>query len=108
MVSFSDLKLGFGTSTLFPIGSNLYKRDRSLLTNKPEQVVGLSDNWKSKGKVGLNLLATLSSHERIYVPASNISREPEDGCMKKLKLERSLKLRKEDSRGKSFNVLSNK
>ena len=41
------------------------------------------------------------------MPASNIERVPEDGCMKKIKIERSLKLRKEDFRNKSTNVLTN-
>ena len=44
---------------------------------------------------------------RIYVPASNIERNPEDGCMKKIKIERSLKLRKEDMRVKNYNILTN-
>ena len=47
------------------------------------------------------------TYDRIYVPASNISRQPEDGCMKKIKLERSLKLRQEDLRKKNYNVLTN-
>jgi hypothetical protein len=51
--------------------------------------------------------AELDTHKRIYVPASNIERNPEDGCMKKIKIERSLKLRKEDFRSKTTNVLTN-
>ena len=41
------------------------------------------------------------------MPASNVNREEEDGCMKKIRLERSLKLRREDMRGRSFNLLTN-
>jgi hypothetical protein len=41
------------------------------------------------------------------VPASNIERQPDDGCMKKIKIERSLKLRKEDFRNRTFNVITN-
>lgn len=41
------------------------------------------------------------------MPASNIERQPDEGCMKKIKIERSLKLNREDCRDKNFNVLSN-
>ena len=47
------------------------------------------------------------THTRIYVPASNIERQPDDGCMKKIKIERSLKLRKEDFRSKTYNPVTN-
>jgi len=77
-----------------------------LLTNKPEKIVDIDDDWKAKGKVDCHL-TMLDTQERIFKPASNIDRNPEDGCMKKLKLERSLKLRREDTRGRDFNVLSN-
>ena len=42
--------------------------------------------------------AELNTMRRIYEPASNIERQPEDGCMKKILMERSLKLRREDLR----------
>jgi hypothetical protein len=90
-----------------PVGDSRFKRTTSLLTNKPEQVVDVDEKWKYKGKVSDNNLCFLNTEERIFKPASNINRKPEDGCMKKLKLERSLKLRKEDTRGRTFNVLSN-
>ena len=51
--------------------------------------------------------AELNSKKRIYQPASNIERQPEDGCMKKILIERSLKLRREDLRSKTFNICSN-
>ena len=44
---------------------------------------------------------------RIYEPASNIERQPEDGCMKKILMERSLKLRREDLRSKTYNIMTN-
>ena len=69
-------------------------------------IVDLSEKWKSKGKVN-EKLQTLNTYERIYESASNIDRNPQDGCMKKIKIERSLKLRVEDGRGKSYNVLTN-
>jgi hypothetical protein len=50
--------------------------------------------------------ADLDTYERIFVPASNIERKAEEGCMKKIKIERSLKLRKEDLRRKDYNILS--
>ena len=41
------------------------------------------------------------------MPASNVDRNEEDGCMKKIRIERSLKLRREDLRGRSYNLVSN-
>lgn len=52
-------------------------------------------------------MRTLSTYARIYEPASNIERNQEDGCMKKIRIERSLKLREEDDRSKGFNPLTN-
>ena len=74
-----------------PISSPQYKRTTSL-QKKPESVIDVADKWKSKGKVDIDITRH-KTYDRIYVPASNISRQPEDGCMKKIKLERSLKLR---------------
>ena len=48
-----------------------------------------------------------STFKRIFVAASNIERNAEDGCMKKIKIERSLKLRQEDTRGRSTDLISN-
>lgn len=53
-------------------------------------------------------LSSLNTYERFCVPASNVDRKQEDGCMKKIRLERSLKLRREDLRGRSYNILTNK
>jgi hypothetical protein len=81
-----------------PVGSELYKRNTaSLYTYLPDKIVDISENWRKKFLVP-NSQANLNTYERICVPASNINREPEDGCMKKIKIERSLKLRKEDVR----------
>lgn len=82
------------------------KRTKSLLQTKPETVVDISDKWRKKAVVQ-GSQAELDTHKRILVPASNIERIPEDGCMKKIKIERSLKLRKEDFRNKTTNVLTN-
>jgi hypothetical protein len=89
-----------------PVSSEANKRTKSLLQNKPETVVDISDKWRKKAMVH-GSQAELDTHKRIYVPASNIERVPEDGCMKKIKIERSLKLRREDFRNKTTNVLSN-
>lgn len=75
------------------IGGTEYQRTTSLITNKPEKVVDIDEKWKNKAQVSENHLTSLNTEERIFKPASNIIREEEDGCMKKLKLERSLKLR---------------
>jgi len=40
------------------------------------------------------------------MPASNVTRLPEEGCMKKLKIERAVKLQLEDSKGKSYNIIT--
>jgi hypothetical protein len=44
--------------------------------------------------------------ERIFVPASNVDRHKEEGCMPKIKIERAAKLDREDTRGRSYNILS--
>ena len=52
-------------------------------------------------------VSSLDTFKRIYSPASNVNREPEDGCMKKIKIELSLKLRKEDLISKKTNIVTN-
>lgn len=48
-----------------------------------------------------------SSHERIFVPASNVERAKEDGCMNKLKIERTMKLWNEDFKNRrNYDILS--
>lgn len=50
----------------------------------------------------------MTTHQKLYMPVNDTDRKPEDGCcMKKVRLERTLKLRKEDMRDKDFNVLTN-
>ena len=81
-----------------PISSETNKRTKSLLQNKPETIIDIGDKWNHKHIVQ-GSSAELDTQKRIYKHASNIDREPEDGChMKKIKIERSLKLRKEDIR----------
>jgi hypothetical protein len=90
-----------------PIGSDTQKRKTSLLQAKPETVVDISDKWRNKKIISENPLCSINTYERLYVPASNIERKPEDGCMKKILIERSLKLRREDFRSKNYNVITN-
>ena len=49
----------------------------------------------------------MPTYEKLFESVSNINREPEDGCMKKVRLERSLKLRKEDKRSVANDIISN-
>jgi hypothetical protein len=68
----------------------------------------VSDKWKKRRQLKDAFgSSSLDTYSRFAVPASNVNREEEDGCMKKIRIERSLKLRREDMRGRSFNLLSN-
>jgi len=89
-----------------PISSSTFKRTTSLLNPRPETIVDISDKWKRLHHVS-GASSSLDTNERIYVPASNVDRNPEEGCMKKIKIERSLKLRQEDLRNKTFNIVTN-
>ena len=89
-----------------PISSDDHKRTKSLLQSKPETIIDIGDKWNRKHIVK-GSQAELNTQKRIYVPASNIERTPEDGCMKKIKIERSLKLRKEDFRQRNHNLITN-
>jgi len=82
------------------------KRTTSLLQKSPEKILDIGDKWDKKRYVE-NSSRKLDTYSRIYVPASNVSRQPDEGCMKKIKIERSLKLRKEDFRSKTFNPVTN-
>ena len=94
-----------------PVSSPAHKRTKSLLQNKPETIIDVADKWKTKknnfDQTASEKLYHLDTKERFCYPASNVKREPEDGCMKKIKIERSLKLHQEDMRGRDTNLLSN-
>jgi hypothetical protein len=47
-----------------------------------------------------------TTSERIFSPASNVERKKEEGCMAKIKIERTAKLDIEDRRGKSYNIVT--
>ena len=100
------IKTCFGTSAQLSIGSEDFKRTTSLFGEKPEKLVDIHETWKNKGNVP-GSQSSLDTYRRIYVPASNINRDPEDGCMKKIKIERSMKLDREDLRNRTVNLLTN-
>ena len=89
-----------------PVSSDTFKRTKSLLQTKPETVIDIGDKWKHRRDVE-GSIAHLDTRRRIFEHASNIERIEEDGCMKKIKIERSLKLRKEDFRDKNHNIVTN-
>jgi hypothetical protein len=47
-----------------------------------------------------------TTNQRIFVPSSNVDRKKEEGCMNKIKIERAVKLDKEDHREIKYNILS--
>ena len=67
-------------------------------------MVDIHDTWKGKGRVAE--AGRGNSFERIFVPASNVTREKEDGCLNKLKIERALQLRQDETKGRSFNIIN--
>lgn len=86
-----------GTSDQIDVGSSSIKRFSSLFAKgAPDKVVEVSDLWKTKGTVKDSRIKQFNTHERLFVAANNVDRKPEDGCMKKIKIERCLKLRQEE------------
>ena len=47
-----------------------------------------------------------TTNQRIFVPSSNVDRKKDEGCMNKIKIERAVKLDKEDHREIKYNILS--
>lgn len=101
-----------GTSEQLPVSSVDYKRVTSLhKEGKKDPVIILDSKWKSKAQVQPALCPPRlqTTKERLFMPPSAVvSRAPtkEDGCMPKVKIERTLKLDQEDRRQKSFNIIS--
>jgi len=80
------------------------KRTSSLhAKGKEDKVVEIDDKWKTKRNIPE---AHKNTMQRIFEPASNVNRVKEEGCMNKIKIERSLKLRDEDMRGRKFNPIT--
>ena len=72
-------------------------------------MVEIADTWKSKNVVKGSRIKEFNSFQRLFEPADNVDRKSEDGCMKKIKIERSAKLRQEDTRGHNhFDIISGK
>jgi len=86
------------------MASESMKRTSSLHgKGKPDRVVEIADQWKTKGTIPGSHKNT---NQRIFEPASNVNRTKEEGCMNKIKIERSLKLRDEEMRGRKFNPIT--
>ena len=91
-----------GTSDQMDLGSPAIKRFASLFSKgQPDTVIEFNDVWKHKGPVRNSSIKSHKTHERLFVAASNVEREPQDGCMKKIKIERSMKLRNEEFKNRS-------
>ena len=91
------------------LGSNTYKRSESL--HKPgveDRVIDLHKDWNKKIEVAreINPPRTETTKSRIFEAASNVDRKKQEGCMNKIKIERANKLDIEDTRGRTFNVIS--
>ena len=73
-----------------------------------DKVVDIHDKWKSKHSVPAEANPPRSepTHNRIFVAADNVDRRRQEGCMNKIKIERTDKLVREDRRERSFNILS--
>jgi hypothetical protein len=71
-------------------------------------VVVLHKDWKQKQQVDptCNPPRMESTQSRIFVAASNVDRKKQEGCMNKIKIERTAKLVQEDHRHNSYNILS--
>ena len=102
-----------GTSEQLPISSTDYKRVTSLHKDgKRDPVIILDSKWKTKAQVQPELCPARmqTTKERLFMPptSSAVANAPkkEEGCMPKVKLERTLKLDKEDRRQKTYNILS--
>ena len=67
----------------------------------PEKVVQLAESWKSKGAVRNSSIKHYNTHERLFMAADNVARVKEEGCMNKIKIERSIKLRQEEFKNRS-------
>ena len=63
-----------------PISSDKFKRTTSLLNTKPETVIDIGDKWKRLHHVS-GASSSLDTNQRIYEPASNVDRNPEEGTM---------------------------
>lgn len=74
------------------------KRNISLHHTQPDLVVDIHRDWKRKHMVPEchNPPRLETTQKRIFTPSSNVDRKKEEGCMKKIKIERAVKLDQED------------
>ena len=71
--------------------------------------MSISGRWKAKGPVRNNSIKQFNTFQRLFVPADNVERKAEDGCMKKIKIERCIKLREEDFKNRGrYDLVSGK
>ena len=68
---------------------------------KADKMVQIAETWKSKSPVRNSNIKKFNTHERLFKPADNVERAKEDGCMNKIKIERSIKLRQEEFKKRS-------
>ena len=99
-----------GSSEQMDVGSPKIKRFSSLYSKgAPEKIVAVNEKWKSKGPVRNNSIKHFNTHQRLFIPANNVERQKEEGCMNKIKIERSLKLREEDFKNRPrYDIVSGK
>lgn len=98
-----------GTSEQLGIGSLDAKRDTTLHHGaKKDPVIILDSKWKTKAQVPAECCPAReqTTTQRIFVPASNVERKKEEGCMNKIKIERTAKLDLEDRRKKHYNIVT--
>jgi hypothetical protein len=103
------ISLGHGTSTQQEHSSPTYKRNETLHhQGKCDTVVDIRKDWKTKHVVPceFNPPRTETTKARIFEAASNVDRKKQEGCMNKIKIERTDKLVKEDTRSRGFNPLT--
>jgi hypothetical protein len=101
--------MGMGTSDQIAVGSMTHKRAASLHhEEKSDAVVVVDSKWKCKAQVDPSICPPRlqTTKERLFEPASNVERKKEEGCMKKIKIERTAKLDTEDRRGRGYNILN--
>ncbi len=72
------------------------RKRNTTICKQPEKIIDINDKWKVKGRNPMN---DSSSFERIFQPGSP-TREKSDGDVTQIKIERALKLRDEDTKGK--------
>ena len=101
-----DIQQCFGTSGQIAVGSPDFKRTTSHMHQAQEVVHDIDSRWKRKGIVSYRP-DHQDTFKRMFMPASNVDRNNEDGCMRKIRIERSLKLRQEDTRGRASDLISN-